>query len=174
MRIKKDVNAYAPVYSLTFRIDQPLARTQIGRGQLLLHLANVLRMDDVEPALAEQIGLRVVEYLRHRIGHVQDAAAVAVNDKQKSIGRLHDEHFEFLVGQKGGLVVALGERMGGAADRLQVLHGHTEYGEFVQFARHRGALRYDGGQLGDVGVHFVAASLLDVAVVLPGGHINGI
>jgi len=42
---------------LTFRVDQSLPRTEIGGWELLLYFRDIFRMQDVEPALTQQVTL---------------------------------------------------------------------------------------------------------------------
>ena len=63
--------------------------------------------------------------------------------------------------------------MDGTTDRLQVLNGHPQNGQFVQFVGHGDAHGHDAGQFRDVRVHLVPAPLLDLAVVLPNEQDNG-
>lgn len=72
----------------TFGVNQSFPGAEVRAGELLLDLGHVLGVQDVEPALAQQIALRVVENLGHRLGHVQDSATVAAHDEQETLGSL--------------------------------------------------------------------------------------
>lgn len=158
--------------TLTLRVDQLFSRIHIRGGQLLLDLGHVLRMHNIEPALAQQLGLGIVQHLRHRLGHVHDATPVASDHKQESVGRLQDQHLQLLVGQERRLVLAFGVRVGRSPNGLQMLNGHSQNGQLIQFSGHRRAHRNHGRQFGDVEIHLVPTALLDLAVVLPGESIG--
>lgn len=76
--------------------------------------------------------------------------------------------FEFLVSEEGGLVMSLCVRVDSRTPQgLHVLNRHSEDRQLVQLSTHGTAHRHHPGQLGDISVHIVSASLLNLAVVLP-------
>lgn len=78
------------------------------------------------------------------------------------------ERLELLIAEERRLVVALRVRGDGAQNGLQVLDGHPEHGQLVEFAGHGVAHGHHCRKLGYVRVHFVPPPFLDLAVILPG------
>lgn len=108
----------------------------------------------------------MVQHRRHRIGHVDDATGVAADHKQESVGRLQDQMFQLLIGEKRRLVGTVGASVAGAAQRFHVGDGHAQDGQLVGLAGERIAGGHHVGQFRDVGGHLVASPALDFAVIL--------
>lgn len=49
----------------------------------------------------------MIEHRCDRVGDVDDLSRVTRHNKEEAVGRLEDEMFEFLVGEKGWLVGAI-------------------------------------------------------------------
>lgn len=111
--------------------------------------------------------LWVVQCLWHRLRDIKYTTTIATNDEEKSIGCLKNEHFKFLIGEKRRLVMTFGVWMHGAANRFEMLHGHSQHCEFVQFPWHRVTHRHHCRKFGYVSVHFIATAFLNFAVILP-------
>ena len=157
----------APQRQHRLAVYQPLPRRGVDVGQLLLHLRDVLRVEDVEEGLAGQVLAREVQRVADRLRHEEQAAPGGVHHEHEAVGAGDDQLLQLLVGQHGRLVVALGVGVQAAADGLHVLHGEAQDGQLVRLAGHLLAGGDDVAELLDVGVHLVPPPLLDLAVVLP-------
>ena len=128
-------------------------------------------MQNIEERLSKEVTLAVVQDLPDRFGDVQNSASGAVNNKQKALRRLQNlrqkqeeirksstremndvthELLHLLVGEHWRFVQSFGVRVQRSSQRLEVLNGQSQNGQFVHFSRHGNTGRNHGGQLGDV------------------------
>lgn len=84
------IHAYITSVLLTFGVNEHLSGSNIGGNELLFHLGYVLGVEDVEYALADELGVRALYEVADTLGHVEELASVAGHHKQETLGALQE------------------------------------------------------------------------------------